>query len=441
MLFDTGLVHLAREAEVHDAHLTVATDHHVVRFEVAVDQTLLVRRREAAPRCDEDAQNFLPASRLLLQPEGDGVPVDELHGDEDLVFEGTDVVDDDDVWIRQPRDRLRLAQRPLATLRHRDAVAGLDPQQLDRDLAIELRIERGVDLAHPAAPHQPQHDVAADDRAASERRGGRIDRKVRRGRVRLRHLVEQGPPISTNPESKLRATVRHQPTPRATAKALYRQACLITNLWVRNDDQSLRAAEHTGERALERLRVERGEALVEDAGVERLQKRTRNVEPPPLAMRELPATFADQLLEPRWHPRDERPQVELAADRLGFDNVLAAGGPGAAKQQVEEETGRKNVVLVELRRRADARTPALVAEQAPVDPVEPQAARRRRAQPAEQRRQRRFAAARRPFEQHPIAAPDLERAVVEHRVDASGVAEAEREGLDERAALGRGRRR
>ena len=163
------------------------------------------------------------------QPVGDGVPLDELHRDEDLVVERADVVDDDDVRVRQPRDRLRLAQRPLPPLGQRDAVAGLDPQELDRDLAIELRIVRRVDLAHPAAPDQPQHDVAADDRAASERRGGRIDRNVRGSRVRLRHL-EQGPPISANPESKLRATVRHHPTPRRpTTRGTLPQARTMTN--------------------------------------------------------------------------------------------------------------------------------------------------------------------------------------------------------------------
>src|SRR5580704_11199275 len=94
-------------------------------------------------------------------------------------------------------------------------------------------------------------------------------------------------------------------------------------LWVRDDDQGFRAAEHAGERPLERLGVERGEALIEDAGIERLQKRTRDVEPPSFPVRQLPAALADQLLHPRWHAREQGPEVELAADRLGFEGVLA----------------------------------------------------------------------------------------------------------------------
>ena len=113
--------------------------------------------------------DLAPGARLRLRPVSGGVPLDELHRDEDLVFERADVVDDDDVRVRQARDRLRLAQRPLPPLGQRHAGARLDAQQLDRDLAVQLRIVRRVDLAHPAAPDQPQHDVAADARAARER--------------------------------------------------------------------------------------------------------------------------------------------------------------------------------------------------------------------------------------------------------------------------------
>ena len=104
-----------------------------------------------------------------LQPVGDGVPVDELHRDEHLLVERADVEHDDDVRVRQPRDRLRLAQRPLPPLVARDAGAGLDPQQLDRDLAIQLGIVGRIDLAHPAATDEAEHDVAPDGRPARQR--------------------------------------------------------------------------------------------------------------------------------------------------------------------------------------------------------------------------------------------------------------------------------
>ena len=57
------LGHLAREPEVHDAHLVVAPDHDVVGLEVAVHQPLLVRRRQTPPRRHEHLQDLLPAAR------------------------------------------------------------------------------------------------------------------------------------------------------------------------------------------------------------------------------------------------------------------------------------------------------------------------------------------------------------------------------------------
>ena len=103
-----------------------------------------------------------------VQPVADGVTVDELHRDEHRLVERADVVDHDDVGVRELGDRLRLAQQARASLRRALAGAGARAQQLDRDLAIQLGIVRGVDVAHPAAPDQPQHHVAPDRSAAGQ---------------------------------------------------------------------------------------------------------------------------------------------------------------------------------------------------------------------------------------------------------------------------------
>src|SRR6185312_1649213 len=115
-------------------------------------------------------QDLLPGARLRLHPVAGGVPVDELHRDEHLIAKGADVVDGDDVGVRQARDGLRLAQRALPPLAHADAVLDARAQQLDGDLVIQLGIEGGVDLAHPAAPQESQYDVATDARPPRERR-------------------------------------------------------------------------------------------------------------------------------------------------------------------------------------------------------------------------------------------------------------------------------
>ena len=397
-------------------------------------------RRQPVARRDEDAEDLLPGARLLLQPEGDGVAVDELHGDEDLVFERADVVGDHDVRVRQPRDRLRLSQRPLAPLRQRDSVAGLDPQQLDGDLAIELRIVRGVDLAHPAAPHQPENQVAADDRAASQWRGRRIDRKVRGRRARLRHL-EQRPPISANPESKLRAPIRHRPTPRrpATGPTLTPRArvanygCAMTiSVSARLSTQASTRSSVSGSSAAKLSSRMRTSSRCNSARAMKSRLRSPWESCQPLSPTSCSSPEGIRARSGRGRARGKSP-------RLG--DVLAARGPGAADQQVEEDARREDVVLVELRRGA-RRARATARHRA-------RSVRRRRAAgcPSRARAARRGATpastCRRPTA--PRAARDRRAgsrtSSRRARVRRARVAKAEGTGRDERAALGGGRRR
>jgi hypothetical protein len=140
----------------------------VVGLEVTVDHARGVRRREPPARREEDLQHLPPGPRLGFHPKADGVPFDELHRDEDAVLKRADVVDDDDVRVRELRDGLRLTQQPQ-TARRIGGTRGVTAQQLHGDLSIQLGIVRGVDLAHSTPPHQSEHDVAADDRALRER--------------------------------------------------------------------------------------------------------------------------------------------------------------------------------------------------------------------------------------------------------------------------------
>ena len=67
---------------------------------------------------------------------------------------------------------------------------------------------------------------------------------------------------------------------------------------VRDDQQRVGARQDAVEHALERFRVERREALVEDAQVEPLEESPRDEEAAALSVRELPPALADELLEP-----------------------------------------------------------------------------------------------------------------------------------------------
>src|SRR5690606_7481763 len=82
--------------------------------------------------------------------------LDVLHGDERLSVVFTDVEDGDDVRMTQAGGGPRFTRESLAQL------IIVVAQQLDGDLAIELRIEREEERTHPAAADRPEHFIAPD---------------------------------------------------------------------------------------------------------------------------------------------------------------------------------------------------------------------------------------------------------------------------------------
>ena len=143
--------------------------------------------------------NILTISRhgrfLSAQPVAQRAAGQVLHRQEDLALVDADVVDRDDVRVRQLRDRLGLAHQARLAAR-RDRPALVRAQQLERDLAIELRIVGGVDDAHRAGAEALEHEVAADGRAAGE--------DVGREEVHVRALSRARPEIGVSGEGLLR---------------------------------------------------------------------------------------------------------------------------------------------------------------------------------------------------------------------------------------------
>ena len=180
----------AGEAEVHHANAAVGADHHVVGLEVAVDQAGGVGRRDAEGDVLQHAQDLGPAARALAGPRGQRLSGDELHRDPHTRAVGANVVDRDDVRVRQAGERLGLAEQP------RVAVAALAREdELEGDLAVELRVVSGVDDTHAAGADPAEHDVTADHGAAGElRRALPVRRESRAAAGRVGEgVVEPGP--------------------------------------------------------------------------------------------------------------------------------------------------------------------------------------------------------------------------------------------------------
>jgi hypothetical protein len=159
----------ARDPEVDDARATISTDDDVARLEVAMDDPLAMRSREAAPRLHEHPHDLRPGPRPRAKPAIERAPIDELHRHERVTVVRVDVVDRDHVRMVQPRERLRLAKQPrtCSTARPRT-------QELESDRAAELRIVGLHHNPHSALPSRSEHHVPPDPgggRGAT--RGGR----------------------------------------------------------------------------------------------------------------------------------------------------------------------------------------------------------------------------------------------------------------------------
>jgi hypothetical protein len=122
----------ARDPEVGHHHAASRRDEHVVRLEVAVDDTLAVGRRQPLARLLEDGHDRLELVRAA-EPGGEGRPVHELHGDEHVLADRAHVVHRHHVRV------VDLGHGPRLAMQAQDAarvVACRRPQLLHGDAAI-----------------------------------------------------------------------------------------------------------------------------------------------------------------------------------------------------------------------------------------------------------------------------------------------------------------
>ncbi|MFO0636443.1 MAG: hypothetical protein U0168_26735 [Nannocystaceae bacterium] len=110
-------------------------------------------------RRQQHVEDLGPVACARALPLLEAVARDVLERDVDLLPEHADVVDPDDIAMRQLRERAGLPDQRIAI-----AIAVPRPrqQQLERDVAVELGVEREVDHAHAAARERAQQHVAAD---------------------------------------------------------------------------------------------------------------------------------------------------------------------------------------------------------------------------------------------------------------------------------------
>jgi hypothetical protein len=151
----------ARDAEIENLEAPPLIDHQVGRFDVAVDDSCLVRMREPGAQLGHQLQ--LLANREGCAPLdlfGERFTADVLHHDVRRALELARVVDIDDVGVVQRGKRAGLTREALAQVGRVEARV----QHLDRDQPADLgvAVASQVTRGHTAGPDETLDLVSTD---------------------------------------------------------------------------------------------------------------------------------------------------------------------------------------------------------------------------------------------------------------------------------------
>ncbi|MBK9376637.1 MAG: hypothetical protein IPN03_23695 [Holophagales bacterium] len=171
-----GRVHRLGEAEVEDLDRSLRCELDVGGLEVTVDDPLVVGRFQRLGDLPGDGYGLFEGDGTALHPLGEVFALDELHDEGANAAGLLEAVDRGDVGVLELGQDLRLAFEAGETIGVPGERLGED---LDRDLAPQLRIGRPVDDPHPALAERGGDLVGADAGAGDERhRTRRILRSV-----------------------------------------------------------------------------------------------------------------------------------------------------------------------------------------------------------------------------------------------------------------------
>jgi hypothetical protein len=158
-------LHCLREAEVQHFNGSVGSQLDVRRFEIAMDDALVVRRFEGFRDLLRDGQRLVERHGAAPQPLRQVVALDKFH------HEGLDAlgvlqpVDGRDVRMIERGEDFRFALEPRDAFRVSRERLGED---FDRDVAIEPRVARPIHFAHPARPDSGENLVRTEARASGQ---------------------------------------------------------------------------------------------------------------------------------------------------------------------------------------------------------------------------------------------------------------------------------
>ena len=135
-----------------------------------MNDAFLVRGGQAAGDRDGDLHGSAMGNRAALELRPEGLSLEQLGDRIRGALVAPEIVDGEDVRVVERRDRVRL---PLETRERVGVLRQRFGEHLDRNVALQLRIPRLVDLAHAPGTERREDFVGAETGAGGESHGFR----------------------------------------------------------------------------------------------------------------------------------------------------------------------------------------------------------------------------------------------------------------------------
>ena len=134
------------QAEVHELGAVSIVQHHIVRFDIPVDNAFVMRVGKCLGQSTHPFNCLSEIRWIRLQSFGERFAVHELRGNKVILVELPALVDGHNVWVPEPCSRLGLGEETTDFM----FVVGAKGRHLQRDKPIELWIVGTIDFPKTA---------------------------------------------------------------------------------------------------------------------------------------------------------------------------------------------------------------------------------------------------------------------------------------------------
>jgi hypothetical protein len=156
----------ACETEIENGDPAVAGDEDVLGLDVTVDDAAVVRGTEPLRDLHRDRGRLACRESTVLQPRTQGLAFQQIHGGIGGAAIGPEVVDGEDVGVREGGDGLGLALEPPQGFGVGGDALGED---LERHDPVELAVSGAVHLAHAARAERGEDLVGTEAGSGCQR--------------------------------------------------------------------------------------------------------------------------------------------------------------------------------------------------------------------------------------------------------------------------------